>query len=149
MASLTQWTWIWVNSGSWWWTRRPGMLRFIGSQRVGPYWVTELNWTVSYLDNSWTKFLDHTEQPKGFSSPSCSSMSHPPSPANLNFHLMKSYCSSMSIPNSSPKFLKSFLILPNDVTSSPLPLLGSFICLLLLLLLLLGRFSRVRLCATP
>ena len=44
MASLTRWTWIWVNSGSWWWTRRPGVLRFIGSQRVGHDWATELNW---------------------------------------------------------------------------------------------------------
>ena len=42
MASLTRWTWVWVNSGSWWWTGRPGMLRFIGSQRVGHDW---LNWT--------------------------------------------------------------------------------------------------------
>ena len=47
MASLTQWTWVWVNSGSWWWTGRPAMLRFIGSQRVGQDWVTELNWTCS------------------------------------------------------------------------------------------------------
>ena len=45
MASLTQWTWVWVNSGSWWWTGRPGVLRFMGSQRVGHDWVTELNWT--------------------------------------------------------------------------------------------------------
>ena len=45
MASPTRWTWIWVNSGSWWWTGRPGMLRFMGSQRVGHNWVTELNWT--------------------------------------------------------------------------------------------------------
>ena len=45
MASLTQWTWVWVNSGSWWWTGRPGMLQFTGSQRVGHNWVTELNWT--------------------------------------------------------------------------------------------------------
>ena len=44
MASLTRWTWIWVNSGSWWWTGRPGVLRFMGSQRVGHDWVTELNW---------------------------------------------------------------------------------------------------------
>ena len=35
MASLTRWTWVWVNSGSWWWTGRPGMLQFRGSQRVG------------------------------------------------------------------------------------------------------------------
>ena len=47
MASLTQWTWVWVNSGSWWWTGRPGMLRFMGSQIVGHDWATELNWTVS------------------------------------------------------------------------------------------------------
>ena len=45
MASLTRWTRVWVNSGSWWWTVRPGMLRFMGSQRVGHDWVTELNWT--------------------------------------------------------------------------------------------------------
>ena len=37
--------WVWVNSGSWWWTERPGVLRFMGSQRVGQDWVTELNWT--------------------------------------------------------------------------------------------------------
>ena len=45
MASLTQWTWVWVNSRSWWWTGRPGVLRFMGSQRVGHDWVTQLNWT--------------------------------------------------------------------------------------------------------
>ena len=45
MASLTWWTWVWVNSGSWWWTGRPSMLRFMGSQRVGHDWATELNWT--------------------------------------------------------------------------------------------------------
>ena len=47
MASLTRWTWVWVNSGSWWWTRGPGVLQFMGSQRVGHDWVTELNWTCS------------------------------------------------------------------------------------------------------
>ena len=44
MASPTQWTWVWVNSGSLWWTGRPGVLRFMGLQRVGHDWVTELNW---------------------------------------------------------------------------------------------------------
>ena len=43
MASPTQWMWVWVNSGSWWWTGRPGKLRFMGLQRVGHDWVTELN----------------------------------------------------------------------------------------------------------
>ena len=45
MASLTQWTWVWVNSRSWWWTGRPGVLRFMELQRVGHNWATELNWT--------------------------------------------------------------------------------------------------------
>ena len=45
MASPTQWTWIWVDSRSWWWTGRPGVLWFMGSQRVGHEWATELNWT--------------------------------------------------------------------------------------------------------
>ena len=35
---------VWVNSGSWWWTGRPGMLQSMGSQRVEHDWVTELNW---------------------------------------------------------------------------------------------------------
>ena len=43
MASPTQWTWIWVNSGSWWWTGRPGMLQAMGLQRIGHYWVNELD----------------------------------------------------------------------------------------------------------
>ena len=42
MASPTQQTWVWVNSGSWWWTERPGMLQSVGSQRVGHEWATEL-----------------------------------------------------------------------------------------------------------
>ena len=44
MASLAQWTWVWVNSGSWWWTGRPGVLQPTGLQRVGHDWATELNW---------------------------------------------------------------------------------------------------------
>ena len=49
MASPTRWTGVWVNSGSWWWTGRPGVLRFMGSQRVGHDLATELNWT-EYID---------------------------------------------------------------------------------------------------
>ena len=49
MASPTQWTWVWVNSGSWWWTGKPGMLWFMGLQRAGHDWATELNWTETYL----------------------------------------------------------------------------------------------------
>ena len=43
MAPLTQWTWVWVNSGSWWWAGRPGVLQSMGSQGVGHDWATELN----------------------------------------------------------------------------------------------------------
>ena len=43
MASPTQWTWLWVNSGSWWWTGKPGVLQSIGLQGVKHDWVTELN----------------------------------------------------------------------------------------------------------
>ena len=45
LASPTRWRWAWVGSGSWWWTGRPGVLQFMGSQRVGHDWATELNWT--------------------------------------------------------------------------------------------------------
>ena len=45
MAPPAGWTWVWADSGSWWWTGRPGVLWFLGSQRVGHDWETELNWT--------------------------------------------------------------------------------------------------------
>ena len=45
MASPTQWIWVWVVSGSWWWIGRPGVLQFIVSQRVRHDWAVELNWT--------------------------------------------------------------------------------------------------------
>ena len=48
MALPTQWTWVWVNSGSWWWTGKPDMLHFMGSQRVRYDWVTELNWQLTF-----------------------------------------------------------------------------------------------------
>ena len=68
MASLIQWTWVWVDSGSWWWTGRPGLLQFMGSQRVRHDWATELTdwsrwsqkkpfWEVSHeVSKSW-KYL--------------------------------------------------------------------------------------------
>ena len=43
MASLTRWMWVWANSGSWWWTGKPGVLQYMWSWRVGHDWVTELN----------------------------------------------------------------------------------------------------------
>ena len=57
MASPTQWTWFWVNSGSWWWIGKPGILQSMGSQRVGRDWATELNWTeeakLCHLSGNW------------------------------------------------------------------------------------------------
>ena len=57
MALLTQWTWVWVNSRSWWWTGRPGMLQSLRLQRVRHDWVTELNW-IGYhkgtRDQTWS-----------------------------------------------------------------------------------------------
>ena len=63
MASLTQWTWVWINSGSWWWTGRPGVLQSMGSQRVGHNWVSELNWTdwgfVEWRVNGFVSFVTY------------------------------------------------------------------------------------------
>ena len=56
MTSLTWWTRVWVNSGIWWWTGRPGVLWFMGSQRVRHDWETELNWTEAYQKLSHTSY---------------------------------------------------------------------------------------------
>ena len=53
MTSPTRWTWVWVNSGSWWWTGRPSVLQFMGSQSWT--WLsdwTELNWCCFSIFNS-------------------------------------------------------------------------------------------------
>ena len=49
MASPTQWTHVWVDSFSWWWTGRPGVLQFMGSKRVRHNWATELNWSQVWV----------------------------------------------------------------------------------------------------
>ena len=51
MASLTQWTWVWINSGSWWWPRKSSVLQSMGLQRVGHDWATELNW-ICWVESS-------------------------------------------------------------------------------------------------
>ena len=48
MASPTQWTWVWVGSGRWWWTGKPGVLQSMRSQRVRHDWSTDLNWTLRF-----------------------------------------------------------------------------------------------------
>ena len=62
MASPTRWTLVWVNSGSWWWTGRPGVLRLMGSQRVGHDWATELKWTevLSKIERKVQRFPIHS-----------------------------------------------------------------------------------------
>ena len=73
MASPTRWTWVWVKSGNWWWTGRPGVLQFMGLQRVWHNWglaccdswgrkesdTTErLNWTECYcISNMWYSWV--------------------------------------------------------------------------------------------
>ena len=61
IASLSRWTWIWASSRSWWWTGKPGMLQFMGLQRVEHDWATELNWRMlfSYSTNIifWLKII--------------------------------------------------------------------------------------------
>ena len=59
MASPTPWARVWVNSGSLWWMRRPGMLRFMRSQRVGHDWASEANWTVTALAEIWREWGLH------------------------------------------------------------------------------------------
>ena len=56
MASPTWWAWVWVNSESLWWTGRPGMLQFMGSQRVGYDWATELK---IFLDTETERVRGH------------------------------------------------------------------------------------------
>ena len=48
IPSPARWTWVWVSSGSWWWTGRPDVLQYLWLQRVGHDWATELNWTDIY-----------------------------------------------------------------------------------------------------
>ena len=62
MASLTRWTWVWVNSGSWWWTGRPGVLRFMGSQRIRPNWATELILHGAAKSRTWLRDWIHTSR---------------------------------------------------------------------------------------
>ena len=62
MASPTQWRWVWVNSGSWWQTGRPGVLWSMGSWRVGHDWAIELNWVPFGEWLYWRCLLFHDDQ---------------------------------------------------------------------------------------
>ena len=51
-------TWVWISSGSWWWTGMPGVLQHMGSHRVGHNWATELNWRqVKYVAQFLCSFI--------------------------------------------------------------------------------------------
>ena len=68
MASLTQWTWVWTSSRSWWWTGKPGMLPSMGLQRIWDDWATKLNWTEqlnhpSKVNISFLLLLEQLPQP--------------------------------------------------------------------------------------
>ena len=62
MASRTRWMWVWVNSGRWWWTGRPGVLRFMGSKRVRRDWATELNWTETKIISKFPLYIKNKKQ---------------------------------------------------------------------------------------
>ena len=57
MTSLIQWTWVWVSSGNWWWTGRPGVLQSMGWKIVTHDWAPKLNWRWRSWDKSWLLFL--------------------------------------------------------------------------------------------
>ena len=78
MASPTPWTWVWVSSGSSWWTGKPGVLQSMGSRRIGHDWVTELRWTclfnytlgeivldlqINFTDNTECSYIPLTQVP--------------------------------------------------------------------------------------
>ena len=118
MASPTRWTWVWVNSGSWWWAGRPGVLWFMGSERVGHDWATELNWT-------WVFQIIRSPNGFEFSSFSCwvaflflSFPSHLPS-ASLSLSFLPSFLSFLP-------FL-SFTLLPSLPPSLPSPFFPSYL----------------------
>ena len=67
ITSLAQWTWVWINSRSWWWAGKPGMLQYMGSQRVGHDWATELN--LKSLSHVWLFATQWTIHSLKFSRP--------------------------------------------------------------------------------
>ena len=84
MASPIWWTWVWVNSKSWWWTGKPGVLRSMRSQRVRHERAAELNWTISHLKLNLSGIKFTTEVVWWTSCELNSSRSHP---RIISFHL--------------------------------------------------------------
>ena len=66
MASQTLWTWVWVSSGNWCWTGKPGVLQSMGSQRVEHDWMTELNWCSLFMFSRYHICTPASQQEGGF-----------------------------------------------------------------------------------
>ena len=107
MASPTRWAWVWVNSGSWWWTGRPDVLWFMGSQRVRHDWVTELNWTkwllsitAVYMHNSsWGKQKLTKPSTLYLCTASFEKLWHSPRNLKYHIHICRALCLSKIILN--------------------------------------------------
>ena len=105
--------WVWVNSGSWWWTGRSGMLRIMGSQRVGHDWATELNWTEDVSNSLQIHGLQCARLPCPSLSPRVCSYSCRLSQMQLSNHLIL-HCHFLLLPSIFP----SIWIFSNELTLS-------------------------------
>ena len=120
MASLTQWTWVWTSSRSWWWTEKPGVLQSIESQRVGHDWATELNWKeclqwVALRLNTSSPFKPSTFSTHFFIWRSC----HPHTSAAPLYPSPALYLIFHTVPVSSlPSVPLAITLVHNSVTSS-------------------------------
>ena len=84
MTSLTQWTWVWVDSRSWWWTGRPGMPRSMGSQRVRHDWATDLKLSSFFF------FFDMRQEKYLLGESRCSTLRYCRQPVNIMLMLWRS-----------------------------------------------------------
>ena len=120
MESLTQWTWVWTSSRSWWWTEKPGVLQSIESQRVGHDWATELNWKeclqwVALRLNTSSPFKPSTFSTHFFIWRSC----HPHTSAAPLYPSPALYLIFHTVPVSSlPSVPLAITLVHNSVTSS-------------------------------
>ena len=126
MASLTRWIWVWVNSWCWWWTGRPGVLWFMGSQRVRYDWATDLIWSDFYLNMYFLSLwlLLQFSFPHQFFTSHTHAHSVGYVPVYVHSYIYFSWYSSVLLDLLMPnfyKFLKFLLLLPQIfLCSSPL-----------------------------
>ena len=102
MTSPTQWTWVWVNSRSWWWTGRPGVLQSKVLQRVGHDWATELNWLNLVLTLFWGPGLKLANCPWAVNPhPTAWTIKSAPQPLSLQDFLTKASVQLPQLPSNS------------------------------------------------